>query len=104
MSDYNNGNGNSQTCYSTGLVSGGSGSTVGGFIGVNNSFAASDYWDTTTSGTNTGVGLGNAAGITGLTTEQFQSGLPAGFSSSIWAEDANINNGFPYLILNPPPK
>jgi hypothetical protein len=92
-------------CYSTGAVSGGSGSIAGGFIGENDSTGVSyDYWDTTTSGTDIGVGLGNASNITGLTTEQLQSGLPPGFSPPGWAEDSSINNGFPYLILNPPPK
>ena len=41
-------------------------------------------------------------GITGLTTAQLQSGLPAGFDPSIWAESPNINGGLPYLITNPP--
>jgi hypothetical protein len=50
------------------------------------------------------VGDGNVAGITGLTTAQFQSGLPTGFDPKIWAENPNINNGLPYLINNPPPK
>jgi hypothetical protein len=43
-------------------------------------------------------------GITGLTTEQFQSGLPAGFDPGVWGENANINGGLPYLPTNPPPK
>jgi hypothetical protein len=46
-------------------------------------------------------GVGNTSGvsgITGLTTTQFQSGLPSGFDSSIWAESASINEGLPYLI------
>ena len=94
-----------QYCYATGAVSGGNGSTVGGFIGVNNDpNTLDDYWDTTTTGTSIGVGVGNAYGITALTTQQLQSGLPAGFDPAIWAEDADINNGFPYLIADPPPQ
>ena len=27
-----------------------------------------------------------------------------GFDPNIWAENPKINNGFPYLIANPPPK
>ena len=51
-----------------------------------------------------GVGLGNAGGVTGLTTEQLQSGLPPGFEPGVWLEKANINNGLPYLKYNPSPK
>jgi hypothetical protein len=42
--------------------------------------------------------------VTGLTSQQLKSGLPAGFDPCIWAEDKKINNGFPYLIANPPVK
>jgi hypothetical protein len=28
--------------------------------------------------------------------------LPEGFDPTIWAENPSINNGFPYLIANPP--
>jgi len=90
--------------YSTGAVSGPSSSEIGGFDGADHGTITNGYWDTDTSGQSQGSGDGNEAGLTGLTTQQFQSGLPAGFDPSIWAEDANINNGFPYLIANPPPK
>jgi len=95
--------------YSTGAPSAGSGSYVGGFIGDDGSAALSDtYWDTDTSGiSNLGQGAGNisnVAGITGLTTAEFQSGLPAGFAKNIWKEKSKIDNGLPYLIANPPPK
>ena len=40
------------------------------------------YWDTTTSGTDEGACNNHARGITGLTTEQLQSGLPVGFDPS----------------------
>ncbi len=82
-------------------------SYVGGFVGyVLDGFgtAASSYWDTTTSGTFRGVGVGSTAGIEGLTTQDLQSGLPSGFHPSIWAENPNINGGLPYLIANPPAK
>ena len=46
----------------------------------------------------------NIDGVTGLTSKQLRSGLPDGFDPSIWAEDKKINNGFPYLINNPPEK
>jgi hypothetical protein len=44
----------------------------------------------------------NNPGVTGLTTEQLQSGLPEGFDPSIWGESADINGGLPYLLANPP--
>jgi hypothetical protein len=97
--------------YSTGSVSGGTGSLVGGLIGDDEAQSGSlddTYWDTDTSGiTNLSQGAGNIdndPGITGLTTAQFQSGLPAGFDPKVWAEEPNINGGLPYLLANPPPK
>jgi hypothetical protein len=83
----------------------------GGLIGVDNSPAgsnSSDYWDTSTSRIkNLKQGAGspkNDPGITGLTTQQLQSGLPRGFDPTVWAVDPKINGGFPYLINNPPRK
>ena len=93
--------------YATGAVAARMGSEVGGFAGYNlkgNGYIENSYWNTTTSGTDKGVGYGRKHGVVGLTTEQLQSGLPAGFDPTIWAEDPKINNGFPYLIANPPPK
>jgi hypothetical protein len=93
--------------YSTGKPSAESGD-VGAFVGmdVSNGQLSNNYWDTTTSGvTNLSQGSGNISndpGITGETTTQLQSGLPSGFDPSIWAEDASINGGLPYLIANPP--
>jgi hypothetical protein len=63
--------------------------------------ATDDYWDIDTSGTAEGCDH-HCAGVTGLTTAQFQSGLPAGFDPAIWAESPGVNNGYPYLIANPP--
>jgi hypothetical protein len=93
------------TSYAIGVVSGGSGSAVGGAFGVNDSKrVVYEYWDTTTSGTSIGVGLGNGSEITGLTSEQLEANLPYGFDTKTWAENPKINNGFPYLTSNPPPK
>ena len=86
--------------YSIGTVSSGD----GGFVCSSYGTYVSNYWDTTTSGTGDGGCGGNVSGITGLTTQQLQSGLPADFDPKIWAENPNINNGLPYLINNPPPK
>lgn len=93
------------TSYSTG-AGGGKHAQVGGFTCTEPGGASykHSYWDTTTSGTDQASCSSSVSGITGLTTEQLQSGLPQGFSNKIWAEDLNINGGFPYLIGNPPPK
>jgi hypothetical protein len=96
--------------YSTGAVNSGSGTTVGGLIGqdVAGSEITAAYWDLDTSGIgNPHQGAGNIpddAGITGLTDPQLKAELPAGFDKKVWAQDPKINNGYPYLINNPPPK
>jgi hypothetical protein len=94
--------------YSTGAVSGGSGALIGGLIGKDTAGTGivNAYWDLDTSGvSDPSQGAGNVAndpGITGLTTAQFQSGLPVGFDKKIWKEKATVNGGYPYLIANPP--
>jgi hypothetical protein len=87
--------------YSTGAVKIG-----GGFVCQHNDepVFTNDYWDTTTSGKGVGTCHGDVGGVTGLTSKQLKSGLPSGFDPGIWAEDKKINNGFPYLINNPPAK
>jgi hypothetical protein len=94
--------GSIQTSYSIGKIVDAGGENDGGFLGDDEGTVASDYWDTTTSGTTDGVDGGNEANVTGLTTAQLQAGIPAGFDPKIWAEDANINGGLPYLVSNPP--
>ena len=84
--------------YSTGFVSGGS--NVGGFIGKRNTSGitvTSSFWDTTTSGTVTGVGSGSATGITGKTTTQMQTqGTFAGWDfTNDWGIVAATS--YPYL-------
>lgn len=92
--------------YSTGTPSVGSvNDYVGGSIAdrSDNTAVTSVYWDTDTSGTDVGVGNnGSSDGVVGLSTTQFQSGLPAGFDPSVWTEDGTTNGGYPYLINNPP--
>jgi hypothetical protein len=84
---------------------------IGGWIGYEdtngNYKSAHNYWDLNTSNVpNMGQGVGNVAnaqGVKGLHTKRFVSQLPQGFSNKVWAEDPAINNGYPYLIANPPP-
>jgi hypothetical protein len=66
---------------------------AGRLLGTDNSAAGSlklDYWDTTTRGIDDGVKGGNESGVTGMTTQQLQSGLPKGFSAKVWGENPNI--------------
>ncbi|HEX3664829.1 MAG TPA: GLUG motif-containing protein [Rhizomicrobium sp.] len=89
--------------YAIGAVSAGPGSTVGGLVGID--YGRRDisrtYWDMDTSGiSDPAEGAGSPAndhGIAGLTTTEFQSDLPKGFVKSIWGQDPQVNNGFPYL-------
>ena len=98
------------TSYSTGAVSGGSGAMIGGLIGedlVGNGLT-NTYWDLDTSGigdSSQGAGnIQNDPGITGLSDAQLKSGLPQGFDKKVWKEKSDINNGYPYLTDNLPPK
>jgi hypothetical protein len=63
------------------------------------------YWDTDTGVHNLHKGVGNARdqlGVTGLSDAQLKSGLPAGFDPTIWGQSPTINQGYPYLLANPP--
>ncbi len=92
-------NGGVLNSYSIGAVSGPG--MLGGVVGEYSEGTFNDvYWDTTTSGQTAGCG-GNSCVLTGLTTAQLQSGLPAGFFGPTWAETAGINNGMPYLTAVP---
>jgi hypothetical protein len=78
---------------------------VGGFIGLGGGTFSDDYWDIDTSGIQHGEGGGgDIQGLTGLTDAQLKSGLPAGFDPKIWTQKAQINDGYPYLLVNKPPK
>jgi len=94
-----------ETSYAAGLVQtpGNAGGVFGYVLGTS---AGHNYWDMDTSGTNQGCGELNFAdcnNIVGLTDAQLKSGLPAGFDPDVWTQDPSINNGYPYLIANPPP-
>jgi hypothetical protein len=90
--------------WSSGAVTASDPDSALGFIAVATDNTSNDYWDTDTSGAAKGCNgsSGSCPGVTGLTTAQFQSGLPSGFDPAIWAESPGINNGYPYLIANPP--
>lgn len=93
--------------YSTGAVTENGGGNIGGFIGDDlSSILSADYWDLDTSGiSDPSKGAGNIEndpGITGLTTQQLQAGLPKGFDPKVWGSDPKINGGYPYLLANPP--
>jgi len=82
---------------------------TGGLIGFDGSAPESlsaSYWDRDTSGvSDPSQGAGNLVydpGIRGLSTASFKSGLPNRFSSNVWGQSASINNGYPYLLANPP--
>jgi len=88
------------TSYATGNVIGASGSTnVSGLVGYHawsGVLVTSSYWDTQATGQST------SAGGIGETTTQLQAGLPAGFDPTVWGINPAINNGYPYLLLQPP--
>jgi hypothetical protein len=98
------GNAPISSSYATGLVRKCAYCIAGGFVGSTTGgyHVTSSYWDTTTTKTDNGAGQGEVPGLTGLTSAQLKSGLPAGFDPTIWAEKKGINHGFPYLINNPP--
>jgi hypothetical protein len=95
-----------RAAYSIGLVSAGGGNYLGGFVGQDNDTLSSTYWDTDTSGvSDESKGAGNVdddSGVTGLTTEELQFGLPAGFDPAIWGQDDFTNDGLPYLLALKP--
>jgi hypothetical protein len=82
---------------------------LGGFVGLDGSPDGSfgdTFWDTDTSGvSDLSEGAGskpNDPGIAGLSDAQLKSTLPDGFDPKIWGQSQQINNGYPYLLANPP--
>jgi len=65
-----------------------------------------DYWDIDTSGRTSGCGKHKPKDacrhVDGLSDAALKSALPVGFNPAIWAQSPSINNGYPYLIANPP--
>jgi hypothetical protein len=77
---------------------------VAGCDGDASSFISA-YWVTDSSRHNPKKAAGNKAqlgGVTGLTEAQLKAALPPGFDPKVWAIDPKINNGYPYLLANPP--
>jgi hypothetical protein len=92
--------------YSTSAVSG-NGATIGGFVGFDAAGGMHHaLWDLDTSGiSDPHQGAGNIpddSGIKGVTDAQLRSGLPKGFDPNVWGQSPNVNNGYPYLLANPP--
>jgi hypothetical protein len=99
---------NITSSYSVGTVEGQAGLT-GGFAGYvsseENQFSA-DYWDIDTSHLDMACGTDGVEcdGVAGLTDAQLKAGLPDGFDPAIWGHGPGVNNGYPYLLANSPPK
>jgi hypothetical protein len=89
--------------YARGVVRSG-----GGITGTDDGTGiyGSAYWDMdTTHVRNPAQGVYNilnVPGVTGFSDAQLRAGLPAGFDPAMWAQNASVNNGYPYLIANPP--
>jgi len=98
--------------YSSGLVTeSNSSGYFGGFIGDGGAPCCSnDAWDTDPGGVQQNWGTsGSDSGVTGVTPltdkimrcKKMPCTLPPGFDSN-WGMDPSINNGYPYLLANPP--
>ena len=97
-----------QNSYAAGTITGAADEDFaqGGAVGLveSESGFADVYWDLETSGQTQGCGKGDCSAIAGLTDAQLKSSLPAGFDPAVWGQNAAINNGYPYLLANPPPQ
>jgi hypothetical protein len=89
--------------YATGWVTGSPGSS-GGLVGDSGTSAptvTSSYWDVESTGQSTSPGGGQVQTIAQLKSGVPPYGLPFGFDQIVWGSggsNANINNGFPYLL------
>jgi hypothetical protein len=75
---------------------------TGGFAGESRGDLTASYWDVDTSEQSEGCGNGDCSDLHGLTDTQLKSALPNGFDLKIWGQSPSINNGYPYLLANPP--
>ena len=83
--------------YATGLVTDKVQETGGLIAYCQGGAVTAGYWDITTTKQNA-----DTCGATGLTDAQLKSALPAGFDPNVWGQNASINNGWPFLLANPP--
>ncbi|HWA91554.1 MAG TPA: hypothetical protein VG889_16065 [Rhizomicrobium sp.] len=75
---------------------------VGAFFGrAVNITSAKDYFDRDTAGIAEACGS-VCHGIIGLSDAALKTGLPNGFDPAIWGQSPSVNNGYPYLLANPP--
>jgi hypothetical protein len=82
--------------YSIGVVSGGPASILGSFVGHDEGGTVADYWNTDVG--DQGCGEGDCEGVTGLSSDVLKAQLPPGFLSRAWGQDADHNDGYPYLL------
>ena len=73
------------------------GTNVGGFVGENGGTITASFWDTTSSGTTTGVGAGTSTGVTGKTTAQMKDS--ATFAAWSILEDDTLKQNYPTLRM-----
>lgn len=75
---------------------------IGAFIGrVKGGTIDDGYFDADTSGLRHPCGTA-CRDVEGLSDAELKSGLPAGFDPAVWGSSASVNNGYPYLLANPP--
>lgn len=99
------------TSYAAGQVSlaGGTSGFAGGLIAsevTNPPDITRAVWDAQTTGQSACIAtwIPDPIGCKGLKTRRLKTSLLAGFKPAIWALDPAKNNGYPYLINNPPPQ
>ena len=88
--------------YATGSVSGGDGaSTIGGLVGLNDipGTVSSSFWDTTTSGTSTGISMNKGAGdATGKTTALMRT--KSTFTDAGWTFATSPTSGGDWYMID----
>jgi len=89
--------------YSVGRVEGSDSGGITGYQDANLTMR-NVYWDVNTTGQSDGCGDldTDCPAAVGLSDTQLKSGLPKGFDPKIWGQSPSINNGYPYLLANPP--